>query len=70
MILVTKSARRQSLKPDVVFDVGSRQHHCRRLCKLEQHSLKRSESRLVQVFDDFNHCRGIESAEPLVAIRQ
>src|SRR5439155_20553399 len=54
----------------VVFGIWRRENHRRRLREFENHTLKRRESRRIQVLDYFDHNGVVVSAQPFIAVDQ
>ena len=62
MVAVTEAPRRKAFPFHVLFAVGSRGDDVLRFGALEEHALESGQARRVQVFDDFHHGGGIETA--------
>ena len=70
VVLVPELSRRQRRPLHVVFGVRRRQRDSCWTRRLEQDALECTQPRLVEMLDDFDHRRRIESVEPSVAIHQ
>src|SRR5205085_8024332 len=70
MVLVPKARWPQTLEVYVVLRVRSRKDDGAGAGELEQDALERPEARRVEMLDDLDERRRVETREPLVAVEQ